>query len=585
MLIPDFPTLLPRLVATYEMGRLVPFIGSGMSAPTCNGWPAFIEALERASGMAGEALTSTTRRETLVQRANLAVRRLKRDAPGEFARVVRASLLARPGEALAPLPQADALGRLVWPLVLTTNYDNCYAEAFHRLGRGRELAVLGRSAEDCQRVLTSLSNAGRPLLWALQGYLADLPHAAVHAEDLAPLEQQLVVGHEEYRRVTYRDAHFRRAFAEVFRQRSLLFLGSGLQETYLQELFGEVLEVYGPGVRTHYAFVPAGEVDPEFMLARFQIVVVEYPKGDHGKVPEWLAQLANDLEHPRRAATAWSWGRVEPADDGHWTSVTDVEVVRGPLPTAAAAGECLAVSAGGSGDAFCFSPGIERVVREWQAVSAMPDRLVSPYLGRFGDLPVFAVRARTESDERSLAQVHHASVALFEQVAPQFRCIHMQLLASGGQDKVDPATWKVRNFPERFSFIQTVRAWASWRRVHPLVDCRLVLHVMADSVFRDITSGRIDVLELLSCIDIRFFAEVLGDRGELERRLFQTMPDVRLEAVARDLQLVSGRWEAKVTPPPEVADVWHALGDETLHQTLQDFGVVPGSTLHFRRMA
>ena len=44
------------------------------------------------------------------------------------------------------------------------------------------------------------------------------------------------MGHDEYRRVTYRDIHFRRAFAEVFRHRSLLFLGSGIRETYLQEL-------------------------------------------------------------------------------------------------------------------------------------------------------------------------------------------------------------------------------------------------------------------------------------------------------------------------------------------------------------
>jgi len=110
-----------------------------------------------------------------------------------------------------------------------------------------------------------------------------------------------------------------------------------------------------------------------------------------------------------------------------------------------------------------------------------------------------------------------------------------------------------------------------------------VLHVVADSVFREIASGRIDVLELLSCTDSRFFVEVVGERGEPERRLFQTMPEVSLAHVAEDLQLAPGMWQAKVTPPPDIQDAWHALDDATLERTLASFGVVPGSTLHFSR--
>ena len=107
----------------------------------------------------------------------------------------------------------------------------------------------------------------------MQGYL-DAPYVLPGSADNSSLRQQLVVGHEEYRRVTYRDLHFCRAFAEMFRQRSLLFLGAGIQETYLQELFGEVLEYYGPSTRPHYAFIQKGEIDPDFMLARFQIIAL-----------------------------------------------------------------------------------------------------------------------------------------------------------------------------------------------------------------------------------------------------------------------------------------------------------------------
>jgi hypothetical protein len=117
------------------------------------------------------------------------------------------------------------------------------------------------------------------------------------------------------------------------------------------------------------------------------------------------------------------------------------------------------------------------------------------------------------------------------------------------------------------------------------VDCKLALHVVLDAVYQDIASGRIDVLELLSCVDIRFFVEVVSDADELERRLFQTMPDLTLEALVEDLQLSATQWTVKVTPPPSLDDRWLDLNSEILSQTLQRFGVVPGSTIHFHRTA
>lgn len=59
-----------------------------------------------------------------------------------------------------------SLTHIWWPLVLSTNYDNRYAAGFHENQdlSGRQLAVVGRGAVDCQRVLTSLSTAGRSLL-------------------------------------------------------------------------------------------------------------------------------------------------------------------------------------------------------------------------------------------------------------------------------------------------------------------------------------------------------------------------------------------------------------------------------------
>lgn len=585
--------VLPRLVSAYEHERLVPFIGSGMSRRTVADWETFVGSLEREAGLSetGGLSGTTPKREELIRRANRAVRVLKAQEPGRFARAVRTALADQAGAGAMPA-QTRSLARLWWPLVLTTNYDTCFAAAFREAAPGRQLAIAGRSPEDCQRVLTSLSTGGRSLLWALQGFLADFPEGVLSALDgperdaLGRLEAQLVVGHEEYRRVTYRDLHFRRAFAEVFRQRSLLFLGAGIQETYLQELFGEVLEFYGPATRPHYAIMPRNEVDPAFMLSRFQIVVCEYEPGDHEEVVRRLDQLATEIDRPRRAPVSWSWGRVASADR-HWISVPDLEVVRGPLPERRAEGECLAVSAGGSGTAFFLSAGIKDLVRKWGVgATDQPSIVAPPYVAAFQDRHVYFVRARSERDERGLAHIYDASLALFGQAAPRYDCIRMQLLATGGQDKrgVEASTWKVRTFPERFSFVQTVRAWAAWRERNPESACRLALHVVLEAVYRDIASGRIDVLELLSCRDIRFFVEVITDAGEVERRLVQELPDTTLETIVGGLQLSPAYWEVEVSPPPSL-DEHQGPVTERLALTLQQLGVLPGSTVHFRRPA
>lgn len=63
-------------------------------------------------------------------------------------------------------------------------------------------------------------------------------------------------------------------------------------------------------------------------------------------------------------------------------------------------------------------------------------------------------------------------------------------------------------FPERLAFIQIVRSRES---------CRLALHVVVDAVYHDIISGRIDVLELLRCRDMWFFAEIRLRRASKHR--------------------------------------------------------------------
>ena len=84
----------------------------------------------------------------------------------------------------------------------------------------------------------------------------------------------------------------------------------------------------------------------------------------------------------------------------------DLEVVRGPFcPLNHRRGECLRRSApAASGSEFSCSAGILNVMKGWCVEEPKPKRLTSR-LGVFADRHVYAVRARSEKDERSLSHM------------------------------------------------------------------------------------------------------------------------------------------------------------------------------------
>jgi hypothetical protein len=115
----------------------------------------------------------------------------------------------------------------------------------------------------------------------------------------------------------------------------------------------------------------------------------------------------------------------------------------------------------------------------------------------------------------------------------------------------------------------------------------LALHVIDTALTREIASGRIDVLEILRCDDIRFWAEVLDSPDKLDRRLFQRPPEkTTLRFVCDELGLSTPVWELEVSPPPtsKTKDfMYKILGEELLDSNLDKLFIVPGSTLHFHR--
>lgn len=571
----SFQHLLPRLVAAYERGRLTPFIGSGLSMPVAGSWSGLIKGLEQAAGLESSTLEADNKPEALVRRANKATRKLRLADEERFYRVVRGLMGSREAD---PPPQTLALAKLWWPLVLTTNYDNLFAIAHRRAhgkdaeGGERPLQVLGRSPIDCQHVLSSLSSPSHAILWALQGFLR-APNSSRLARGDEERPHEVVIGHQEYRAVANREPHFRRAFAEVFRSRSLFFLGSGLSESYLLDLFGEVLEIYGPSARPNYALMKKGEVDPDFMLARFHTEVCEYD--DHAELPKLLDQLAEAVAERACRQVRWSFAVHAPRAEALATPREDFTVVRGNLRVPEA-DECLVVSGGERNGQLHFGPQAAAVLSQLGLRTGLrPARVERPFTRLASEPLVLAAVAVEASGPRDLRNVFSACETLFglvEQVEPKIRRVVMQQIYSG----------KRSLFPDRLALAQIARAFGWWKRAQPQSRFELELHTWKPTIYQELASGRLDLIEMLSSDDIRFWAEIVEQDGAVERRLFHEEPSFEIRALLERLEVPADGWTLEVSPAPS-PELELRPARECLDESLIELGVVPGSSIVLRR--
>jgi hypothetical protein len=344
-----------------------------------------------------------------------------------------------------------------------------------------------------------------------------------------------------------------------------------------------VLEIYGPSARPHYAIMPADEVDPDFMLARFQIRVLEFPKGDYAELNGFLQQFVRAVGAKARRPFAWSFGGIQPGGTNRWYGSAELEVERTFLPARCGEHECIVFPAIASPGGFTFTRGLTQRLAGWDVPQGARPRRITPLVYQFPGARVFVMSMAANAGANSLTTVYDAALALFGAVGRRFHTIHMQLIATrttGAASAAGPG------FPARFVLIQTVRAFRDWRARNPASRCKLVLHALAESVTMEIAAGRLDILELLSCEDVRFSTEIVRDDRTVERRVFELRPHAtKLGAVIEQLDLSPKQWKVEVSPAPSVHHKFRAVRRVAtcLNATLHELGVVPGSTLHFRR--
>lgn len=579
----------------YDRGQLVPFIGSGMSVPACTGWRQFVAGLEAfalqttGAAPAGGDEADPTR---LIERALQALQAIRRHGRN-LADAVRSAVYCPEQDCRVP-PAAAALARLHWPLVCTTNYDEIYLKAKAELlatrAHGALPRVLGRSENDCRRLLQHLRFPTDEVLWALQGFLRPMtPEVRRHADlpRLAALESELVIGHAEYRKTAHLAPHFRRTFAELFRSRSFLFLGSGLTEPYFRTLFDEIIELTGPPDRPHYAFVQEGSLDPEFMQREYHIVCFPYPAGRHDAVVERLDELATHLGAERVRHSSWGYRIAMPQFLDEVQAGADFSVVRGVVPArrSVGEGEAVAISCGrarlgapddadlavplpsGAGAAMLGLPEAPawdwhgRWVVQWQGV---PDS--------YGIVARESYESDEGGDERSPEAVRRSFMAFLDLMQQRgVRHVHVQLLAAGRR----------RVFAPWVSLVQMARGYGAWAQTQvarpgaALV--RATVYVVDPAVLALLQGGHLDINEQLDDRMLRVHIVVLDADGQPTRHHELLQPDKPLRTLP-ELQRAGVRPAIHCVPSARVSRASVAYED-LLAMSFRELGLVSGGTL------
>jgi hypothetical protein len=562
--------MLPLLVSRYEAGRLVPFLGAGMSRKKLTGWEGFVDNLEKC---AYNETTSGTHPEVRAQRAAATIRNSHNEE--DFWGIIAGALKGEEFEKPDIPEQTQALASIYWPLTVSTNYDPLFYYACQKAFPDQlPPAVLGRGPEDCKQLMSSLvSPFDRELIWHIQGFLADacpICLASPNPDELNcdRLRRELVVGHSEYRKVASTAVHFRRCFSEVFQSRSFLFLGSGLSEEYFWNLFGETLELCGPSPVPHFAFLPAEEkIDVRFLAEEMNITVCEYDC--YTDLPLWLKQFKDMVEQPIVRVSRWHI---------QLKGGSSLEIrPHAPLPMAEpycdrAVAVVVQACPEGRFDLDSYLLNTQAELRSVFKDAVFPEgqHVLSPQTG------MFAVRARTKPEgEGETDAIGVAVHELLAKVNEHWNKLHLHFPSGGG------------TVPAVYGFIEAVRAFGNWadEEKSPL---HLIAHV-GHQVLLNLTSCQIDLHELLTSRLIRFWTVVNFEDGrEPTRRVLYRPPDRDLKSVLIEvlgpLEDQSLReWSISLCPSPR--QTVGPLTDKDLGMNIRDAGVVFGSVLTIRRAA
>ncbi len=529
----NFDEALPGLRVAQHLGRLVPFVGAGISRPHCRSWPQFIDALYQTFGATPGGQGSGSDPESLYRTADRVAAWL-RLLPADDRRARLRAALHDPVALNLP-PQALALASFAWPLIITTNYDDLIPHSLYQHFR-RNVRIFGRSAEHCVQVVRALDTLDDPIVWFIQGHVGSVGGFGALGEARVDrtLLEEVVVGHQQYQHAINSSQSFRRAFSEVFRRRSLLFVGSGLAESYFVNLIAETLFSLGPSGQPHFALFCDTDhpVDPDFLAVRLGITPIRYGS-TYADLPGALEALAHEgagyHRNSRLHGLTYATFRVPRLDLDSQLQDLAVSLRFGSI-TGPTANGCVILSVGRDKYGDRFKPGIGT-----QAISFLHDYEGSGHRGTttFLDVPdlpqgrlfrlhldgkpapVFCLAARElddrpDDDARSLAVITEATTQALTAVEKAgFVHVSMGLMAAGPERADEPPYCLIAQ-------LSGVRVFAERPTVsRPGVES-IEIDIVDQNVWSAIAQGRLQVLDLLASRFARVLVRVSDGEGSVE---------------------------------------------------------------------
>jgi hypothetical protein len=296
------------------------------------------------------------------------------------------------------------------------------------------------------------------------------------------------------------------------------------------------------------------------------ITVCEFPEGSNwDELPNWLDCLKEEIQNPKARGTGWLFS-IEPSSGAK----PDLEIVRGSAPQDSRKNEAVAFVARRNENDLPIPP------------PPFVDLAGEPHCKFDGHEHIFyypargmyAVTAhcRPDDDDSAVEGALHDLLASVTEINPGTTTVHFQFSATSG------------TVPPIYAFIEVVRAFGEWRaqrqRDHepPL---RLVLYIQSD-VELCLTSGRIDIPELLASGLIRFWAVVVSIKGqEPVRRAILCRPDTTVAEVLRDVGVPvdSRSWFVSICPSPRKEPSKKRTADEVRNLKIGQIGIAFGSVL------
>ena len=268
-------TIPPTLLQELAQGRVVPYVGSGVSLavrvagqPVFPSWSGLLSEMADALAQAGNdddagIVRGHCNKRRWFKAAEAALEGLHKH--GFFEVLRRRFDIAEPAGADWSLP--DAIWRLQPSVIVTTNYDDVL---FWRKRESR------RMLNDQPEELAELYRAAdpqRPFIWHLHGHISRAKSLI-----LAPAQYNTFYADAEQTLQQYQAATIQ--LRSLLANWTLLFVGFGLQDEYVMGVLGEVFKAFGGATRKHFALLKQGEADVARLWEEHNVQVIEYP--EHG---------------------------------------------------------------------------------------------------------------------------------------------------------------------------------------------------------------------------------------------------------------------------------------------------------------